>query len=96
MTTEIALPSDAQAERPSLARYLENIKPEIARALPRGMDPDRIARLALTVVRQSDMAASRLVGGNSYAEGARDAYDVTEQRIRAALTEARDESGSVS
>ena len=59
MTTEIALPSDAQAERPSLARYLENIKPEIARALPRGMDPDRIARLALTVVRQSDIAAQK-------------------------------------
>lgn len=56
-TTDIALPSEQNAEKPSLAAYLKAMMPEIQRALPRGMDADRVARLALTVVRQSEMQA---------------------------------------
>jgi recombination protein RecT len=41
-----------QAARPSVAQAIEMMKPEIARALPKGMDADRIARLALTAVRK--------------------------------------------
>lgn len=39
--------------KPTVASFIKSLQPEIARALPRGMDADRIARLALTVVRQS-------------------------------------------
>jgi recombination protein RecT len=42
-----------QQAKPTVASFIKNLQPEIARALPRGMDADRIARLALTVVRQS-------------------------------------------
>lgn len=41
-----------QAARPTVAQAIELMKPEIARALPKGMDADRIARLALTAVRK--------------------------------------------
>ena len=55
--TDVALPSEQNAEKPSLAAYLKAMMPEIQRALPKGMDADRIARLALTVVRQSEIQA---------------------------------------
>lgn len=51
MTTEVALPSEQRA--PSIATFIQSMQPEIQRALPRGMDGQRIARLALTVVRQN-------------------------------------------
>jgi recombination protein RecT len=38
----------------TVAQFIARLQPEIARALPKGMDADRIARLALTVVRQSE------------------------------------------
>lgn len=41
-----------QAARPTVAQAIELMKPEIARALPKGMDADRMARLALTLVRK--------------------------------------------
>ena len=37
---------------PTVEQFIGQIIPEIQRALPRGMDGDRIARLALTVVRK--------------------------------------------
>lgn len=43
----------AQAQPQSLAALIEQMKPQIARALPKHMDPDRIARIALTVLRQT-------------------------------------------
>jgi recombination protein RecT len=50
----------AVAQRPStngkaanLAVLIEQMKPEIARALPRHMNPDRMARIATTVLRQN-------------------------------------------
>lgn len=44
---------------PTIGQVIARMQPEIARALPRGMDADRIARLALTVVRQSDIEARK-------------------------------------
>lgn len=46
--------SNAVAERQNtLSHLIERQKPEIARALPRHMDPDRLARIATTVMRQT-------------------------------------------
>lgn len=44
-------------DRPSLATVVQRMQPEIARALPKGMDADRMARLALTVLRQTPKLA---------------------------------------
>lgn len=38
---------------PNLSQLVEQMRPEIARALPKHMDADRIARLALTALRQT-------------------------------------------
>jgi len=40
-------------EKPSLATLINQMKPELQRALPKHMDPDRMARIALTVLRQT-------------------------------------------
>jgi recombination protein RecT len=46
--------SNAVAERQNtLSALIERQKPEIARALPRHMNPDRLARIATTVMRQT-------------------------------------------
>lgn len=45
----------AQAEqqaKPTLVQVVQMMQPEIARALPKGMDADRVARIALTVLRK--------------------------------------------
>lgn len=57
--TEIALPSEKAVEPPSIGQIIQKMQPELARALPKGMDPDRMARLALTVLRQSEMQAKK-------------------------------------
>lgn len=54
-TTEIARAD----EQTTIAQYLRRLQPEIARALPMGMDADRVTRLALTVIRQSDIEARK-------------------------------------
>lgn len=41
-----------QAARPSIATVIQQLQPEIQRALPKHLDADRIARLALTLVRK--------------------------------------------
>lgn len=57
---QVALPSEQAADNEqSVATYIQSLTPEIARALPRGMDADRIARVALTVVRTSDIEARK-------------------------------------
>ena len=43
----------AAPEKKTLAQLIEALKPEIARALPRHMNPDRMARIATTVLRQT-------------------------------------------
>lgn len=46
--------SSAVAQRQhSIGTLIERMKPQIARALPKHMDPDRLARVAMTVLRQS-------------------------------------------
>jgi recombination protein RecT len=58
MTTDIALPSEnVAAERQTIGSMIQQLRPEIGRALPRGMDADRMARLALTVLRQTPKLA---------------------------------------
>jgi recombination protein RecT len=42
---------------PTLGQLIENLKPEMARTLPRHMDADRMARMALTLVRQTPKLA---------------------------------------
>jgi recombination protein RecT len=46
-----------QNARPSIATLIAQLQPEIARALPKGMDADRIARLALTALRKTPKLA---------------------------------------
>lgn len=55
-------------QRPSITQVLERMQPDIAKALPKGMDPDRVARLALTVIRQSEMAKAKGTAKTSLAE----------------------------
>lgn len=43
--------------KPSLAQLIQQMRPEIARALPRQMNPDRMARIATTVLRQTPALA---------------------------------------
>jgi recombination protein RecT len=43
----------------TIPQFIQKLQPEIARALPKHMDGDRIARLALTVVRQSEIEAQK-------------------------------------
>lgn len=59
MSTDIALPSEQNNAPASLATIIKQMQPEIQRALPKGMDGDRVARLALTVLRQSEMQAKQ-------------------------------------
>ncbi len=47
-----------QTSAPTIASFITTLQPEIARALPKHLDADRIARLALTVVRQTPGLAS--------------------------------------
>lgn len=54
--TTVAKTDDPQ---PTVAQFITRLQPEIARALPKHMDADRLARLALTVVRQSDIEARK-------------------------------------
>jgi recombination protein RecT len=52
--TDITLPSQ---NKPTIASTIALLRPEIQRALPRGLDADRVARLALTAVRKDSKLA---------------------------------------
>lgn len=41
-----------ETAQPTIASYISTLQPEIARALPKHLDADRVARLALTAVRR--------------------------------------------
>lgn len=56
--TEVAIPSEQTTAPQTIGALIQTLRPEIERALPRGMDADRLARLALTVVRQTPDLAS--------------------------------------
>lgn len=43
----VAKPDD---DKPTLRQLIDRMRPEIARALPKHMDPDRIARIAITLI----------------------------------------------
>ena len=47
-----------QAGPPTLAQQIERMRPEIARALPKHMDADRMARIALTTLRKTPKLAN--------------------------------------
>lgn len=51
-----AVPAEP-AGQPSVAQLIESLKPQIARALPKHMDADRMARIALTLLRQTPKLA---------------------------------------
>lgn len=53
MTNDIA----KHDEKPSLAVLIKRMQPEIARALPRHLNPDRMARIATTCLRQTPALA---------------------------------------
>lgn len=46
---------EKQNEQPTVATFLEQMKPQIARALPKHMNADRLARIALTEVRRTPL-----------------------------------------
>jgi recombination protein RecT len=46
-------PVAQQPEKKTLVALIEQLKPEIARALPRHLSPDRMARIATTTLRQN-------------------------------------------
>lgn len=52
MSTQVAKRED------SIGQLLQRMRPEIERALPRHMDPDRLARIALTVIKQNTTLAA--------------------------------------
>jgi recombination protein RecT len=49
--------SNSNGTQPTLGQLIERMKPEMARALPKHMDADRMARIALTVLRQTPALA---------------------------------------
>lgn len=55
-------------QRPTVTQVLERMQPDIMRALPRGMDAERVARLALTTIRQSEMAKAKGAASRSLAD----------------------------
>lgn len=56
-STDLQRAAAQQANQPPIWQYIDSLRPEIARALPKGLDADRIARLALTVVRTTPKLA---------------------------------------
>jgi recombination protein RecT len=64
--TTIALPSDGKPM--TVGQMIQGMSAEIQRALPRGLDGDRMARLALTEVRKSDLARQKGTSKQSLSE----------------------------
>lgn len=57
-STDIALPSEQQQpEQPTVGTLVQRLRPEIQRALPAGLNGDRMARLALTAIRKTPKLA---------------------------------------
>lgn len=57
MTTDYAPVAQNKAHRMTTAQLIKELTPEIARALPKGMDADRVARLVLTEIRKNPTLA---------------------------------------
>jgi recombination protein RecT len=58
MTSTQQAVAQRQQAAPTIAEFIHKLTPEIQRALPKGMDGDRIARLALTLVRRDRALAA--------------------------------------
>jgi len=56
MTTDVAR-ADDRDQPPTLGQLIKNMQPEIAKVLPNQMSPERMARIAATVVRQTPQLA---------------------------------------
>jgi recombination protein RecT len=56
-TTDLEQIGAPRTAPPTIAQFVELMKPQIARALPKGIDADRIVRLALTSVRKNPQLA---------------------------------------
>jgi recombination protein RecT len=58
--TRAALARHGQPDEPNanIAQMINAMRPEIARAIPKGMDPDRLVRIALTIVRKTPELAT--------------------------------------
>lgn len=63
-----------QAEPPSTAKLLKILTPEIKRALPKGMDADRIARLVTTEIRKSRNAKTAGIANHSLEECTQESF----------------------
>lgn len=48
-----AVQQNGEQNKPTMAQQIERMKPELARALPKHMSADRMARLALTLIRKT-------------------------------------------
>ncbi|HEY8881960.1 MAG TPA: recombinase RecT [Dermatophilaceae bacterium] len=48
-----------QSNQPTIGQVIARMQPELARALPKHLDADRMARLALTLVRRDQLEASK-------------------------------------
>lgn len=65
----------AQAQsRPSIDAVLARMQPDIAKALPKGLDPDRVARLALTAIRTSEVAKAKGVSKTALSESTPESF----------------------
>jgi recombination protein RecT len=53
MTTQDYTPVSQRPEKKTLVQLIDQMKPEIARALPKHLNPDRMARIATTVLKQN-------------------------------------------
>lgn len=53
----VATRDQQQGDRPTIGQVIQRMQPELQRALPKGMSGDRMARLALTVLRKTPKLA---------------------------------------
>lgn len=74
MTASDYRPVAQQNSLPSTAKLIKILTPEIERALPRGMDADRIARLMTTEIRKSRNAKAAGVSKHSLDECTQESF----------------------
>ena len=74
MTTVARATEQQRDNKPDLRQLVQRMMPEISRALPKGMDADRVARLALTVIRQSEVAKAKGTAKTSLSDCTADSF----------------------
>lgn len=68
MNQKLAADIEKAQSRPTIGELVQRMRPEIMRALPKGMDADRVARLTLTLLRQSELAKAKGTATTSLGE----------------------------